>query len=93
MHALPVILIALGAFLAALGTSLFCCVASAAPTQDDLRMPRGMATIGRRMVYAGTLMILIPHPLMATLALVGFCAAASHLTRAPLRHVARGAAT
>jgi protein-S-isoprenylcysteine O-methyltransferase Ste14 len=85
MHALTVILFVVGVLLAAAGTLGFYVVAHTAPDPDDLSFNRTMASIGRRLIYAGIATIVLAHPLLVALAVVGFAAAASHLTKAPLR--------
>lgn len=83
-------LIAVGAILAALGTAGFYAVAATAPDPHDLGFTRHMAATGRRLIYVGIPMLAASHigfagPMTSVLAIVGFLAAASYLTNAPLR--------
>lgn len=97
MPALTVLLLAVGALLAALGTAGFCAVAQTAPDPHDLTYTRAMASIGRRAIYAGVIMLAAGHasltgPAAGIVAVVGFLAAASYLTRAPINRAQAGAA-
>lgn len=97
MLALTAVLMAVGAVLAALGTLGFYTVATTAPDVHDLAFTRRMATLGRRLLYVGVPMLTAAHvslagPVAGIIALVGFLAAASYLTMAPLRSTP-GAAT
>lgn len=90
MLAITLLLLAAGAALAALGTGLFYCVATTAPDVHDLAFTKHMATTGRRLIYTGLPMLAASHigiagPIASVLAVVGFLAAASYLTSAPLR--------
>lgn len=97
MLTLTAVLIAVGAVLAALGTAGFYAVASTAPDPHDLAFTRRMATAGRRLIYVGVPMLAAGHvnlggAMGGVLVMVGFVAAGSYLTMAPLR-ATRGAAT
>lgn len=98
MLALTALLIAVGALLAALGTLGFYAVATTAPDAHDLRHTRAMAATGRRAIYAGVLTLATGHvslagPMAGIIAAVGFLAAASYLTSAPLGSTQGGTAT
>lgn len=98
MLALTALLIAVGAILAALGTAGFYAVATTAPDPHDLAYTRRMATLGRRLVYTGVPMLTTAHvtlagPAAGILILVGFLAAASYLTMAPLHRTQEGTAS
>ena len=90
MLTITVLLLAVGALLAALGTAGFYVVATTAPDVHDLAFTKRMAAAGRRLIYAGIPMLAASHigfagPMASVLAAVGFLAAASYLTSAPLR--------
>jgi hypothetical protein len=90
MLLVTILLLAAGALLAALGTAGFYTVATTAPDPDDLGFTKHMATTGRRLIYTGLPMLAASHigiagPTASVLAVVGFLAAASYLTSAPLR--------
>ena len=84
MFTITVLLLALGAVLALLGTLGFVCVWQA-PSHEELRATRGAATIGRWMATAGLLMYIPSHTAsgigLAALLLTALVAAASRLTR------------
>lgn len=89
MAALIALLLTVGTVLAAAGTLGFYAVATTAPDTHDLAFTRRMATLGRRMIYAGMPMLAGSHvslagPMAGIVAGVGFVAAASYLTMAPL---------
>lgn len=98
MLTITILLLTIGSLLVALGTAGFYVVATTAPAVEDLAFTRRMATLGRRLIYIGVPMLAAGHVNLdgmigAVLVLVGFVAAASYLTRAPLHRACGAAAT